>query len=145
MIHQFGVADPIFWVQRPEKSHHKVASHAHWCLCRYLLSLVDDSPTVRAMAEHLVVDAMRKAPSLAHNHFLEAAFVLNNAKAAWLAIRRRGGGGGGGGGSQALSIASSGQLPRALQLQLAAPTADAQSRRFVIYKVCRPVAARCAD
>lgn len=111
-------------------------------LCRYLLSLVDDSPTVRAMAEHLVVDAMRKAPSLAHNHFLEAAFVLNNAKGAWLAMRHRSGGGGG---SQAMSIASSGQLPRALQLQLAAPTADAQSRRFVIYKVCPgpPAAARC--
>lgn len=83
------------------------------------------------MAEHLIVDAMRKAPSLAHNHFLEAAFVLNNAKAAWLAIRRQGGGGG----SQALSIASSGDLPRALQRHLAGPTPEAQARRFVIYKV----------
>lgn len=105
---------------------------------------MDDSPTVRAMAEHLVVDAMRKAPSLAHNHFLEAAFVLNCAKAAWLAMRRRGGAAASGS-SQGASLSAGCDLPRSLQRQLAGASPEAQARRFVIYKVCRrPWASRAA-
>eukprot|EP00892_Ulva_mutabilis_P001643 jgi/Ulvmu1/1147/UM107_0021.1 len=102
---------------------------------QYLLSLVDDSPTVRAMAEHLVVDAMRNAPSLAHNHFLEAAFVLNSAKAVWIAVRRQGGRGDVGGSQAAMALTSGCELPRALKRQLSGPAPDAQARRFVIYKV----------
>ena len=65
---------------------------------------MDESPTVRAMADHLVSDAMIKAPALAHTHFLEVMCVLNDALDVWTALRRRspvGASQGGAGASQA--------------------------------------------
>lgn len=124
-------------------------------LCyRYLLSLVDESPTVRAMADHLVSDAMIKAPALAHTHFLEVMCVLNDALEVWTALRRRSplggsqtasqaGGASQGGSSQAgfgtqgwqtFGIAS--KSPGSLLGDVTGESTGAQSRRFVIYKVC---------
>lgn len=52
---------------------------------------MDESPTVRAMADHLVSEAMIKSPALAHTHFLEVLCVLNDALGVWTALRRVGG------------------------------------------------------
>ena len=41
------------------------------------MALVDDSPTTRQMAHLLLTDVLLKMPQLAHNHFLEVAFLLN--------------------------------------------------------------------
>ena len=47
-----------------------------------LLALVDPSPAVRALAEYLVRDTLAvRLPMLAYNHFLEALFLVNNARA----------------------------------------------------------------
>ncbi|KAL0028583.1 hypothetical protein WJX79_003483 [Trebouxia sp. C0005] len=49
---------------------------------RFLLALVDDSPSVCALAEYLLTDTLAsKAPLLAYNHFVEALFVLNDCRA----------------------------------------------------------------
>lgn len=115
---------------------------------RYLLSLVDESPTVRAMADHLVSEAMLKAPALAHTHFIEVLCVLNDALEVWTALRRRSPGTGGAsqGGSQGGPDIAGSQgwqtagmavrTPGSLLGEVAGDTTGAQSRRFVIYKVC---------
>jgi hypothetical protein len=117
---------------------------------------VDESPTVRAMADHLVSEAMIKSPALAHTHFLEVLCVLNDALDVWTAVRRRSpagagfsqgasqgfgpsqasatAGGFGSQGWQTFGMAS--KTPGSLLGDVSGDSTGAQSRRFVIYKVC---------
>ena len=45
---------------------------------RFCLALVDESPAIRDLATHLLGSTLAaKVPMLAHNHFVEAFFVLN--------------------------------------------------------------------
>jgi hypothetical protein len=124
------------------------------CVRRYLLSLVDESPTVRAIADHLVSEAMIKSPALAHTHFLEVLCVLNDALDVWTAVRRRSPAGAGSsqgagasqsvGPTQASAFGSQGwqtfglasRTPGSLLGDLSGESTGAQSRRFAIYKVC---------
>ena len=118
------------------------------------------------MADHLVSDAMIKAPALAHTHFLEVMCVLNDALDVWTALRRRspvganqGGAGasqaalgasqapGAGGGASQTGFGTQGwqtfgmasKTPGNLLGDVAGEGTGAQSRRFVIYKVCAPL------
>ncbi|GIL80353.1 hypothetical protein Vretifemale_9598 [Volvox reticuliferus] len=59
---------------------------------RFLLALVDESPSVRQLAQYLLSDSLAsKAPLLAYNHFLESLFVLNACSAGLRASRSSGG------------------------------------------------------
>lgn len=109
------------------------------------------------MAHHLVSEAMVKSPALAHTHFLEVLCVLNDALDVWTALRRRSpvagsqgasssqaacasqagaatGGGFGSQGWQTFGMAS--KTPGSLLGDVSGVNKGAQSRRFVIYKVC---------
>ncbi|EFJ45782.1 hypothetical protein VOLCADRAFT_118285 [Volvox carteri f. nagariensis] len=61
-------------------------------LCdRFLLALVDESPSVRQLAQYLLSDSLvAKAPMLAYNHFIESLFVLNACSAGLHARRAAG-------------------------------------------------------
>ena len=83
------------------------------------------------MARLLIADVLTKAPTLAHNHFLEVMFLLNGAAAAWRAARR---GGGGGGDEGHLGTAD---FAPALQARLAGQSDGSRARRFAIYRVRR--------
>ncbi|GLI65850.1 hypothetical protein VaNZ11_009480, partial [Volvox africanus] len=59
---------------------------------RFLLALVDESPSVRQLAQYLLSDSLAsKAPLLAYNHFLESLFILNACSAGLRASRSSGG------------------------------------------------------
>ena len=95
--------------------------------CRYVVALVDDSPTVRQMARILVADVLKKMPQLAHNQFLELVFLLNKSMSVWRRMRRRDQGVDGQlGMTDCTSVQAS---------KLAGPSVQARARRFEIYKV----------
>jgi hypothetical protein len=105
-------------------------SHVSLPVYRYLLALVDDSPTIRKMARILIADVLKKTPTLAHNHFLEVVFLLNSCVAVWRRARHR-------------EASSEGHLGMSdcsavQQAKLTGSSPEARARRFVIYKV------RCA-
>ncbi|KAK9813253.1 hypothetical protein WJX72_011494 [[Myrmecia] bisecta] len=97
---------------------------------RFLLALVDDSPSVCALAEFLLGDTLAsKAPLLAYNHFVESLFVLNDCRAGLH-----------GGGVHAAAMAQADELP-ASQGEPGEPGANlkgasprARAKRGAIYK-----------
>lgn len=55
--------------------------------CSFLLALVDESPSVRSLAQYLLGDSLAaKAPMLAYNHFVESLFVLNDCRCLYIPI-----------------------------------------------------------
>jgi hypothetical protein len=92
------------------------------------VALVDDSPTVRLMAQTLITDVLSKVPTLAHNHFLEVMFLVNGSAAAWRSARRSG--------DAQDSMLNVTDFSPLSQANLSGPTKEARARRFSIYKVC---------
>lgn len=92
------------------------------------MALVDDSPTVRLMAQTLITDVLSNVPTLAHNHFLEVMFLVNGSAAAWRASRRAG--------DPQDTLLNVTDFSPVSQASLSGPTEEARGRRFSIYKVC---------